>query len=146
MRAEPRHAEALAALHALCFERPWPTEDFAHHIIRDLTLTTLDTRALAVIREGGGQAELLTLATHPDARGQGLARALLTEALPQLDAAVLFLEVAEDNTPALALYRSLGFTPFGRRPNYYRREGGRTAALLFELTLRPPPAWATPAS
>ena len=144
MRAEPHQVEALAALHARCFDRPWPASDFAHHIDRDLTLTTPDTRALAVIREGGGQAELLTLATHPDARGQGLARALLAEALPQLDAAVLFLEVAEDNAPALALYRRLGFTPFGRRPGYYRRKHGRIAALLFELALRPPPAWATP--
>jgi len=142
MHANPDQAQALANLHALCFDRPWPTADFIQHIDGDHTFTNADTTALLVIREGGGQAELLTLGTHPDARGEGAAKALLAEAVPHLTADVLFLEVAEDNAPAIALYRSLGFTPFGRRPNYYRRETGRITALLFELRLRPPPPWA----
>ena len=137
MIALPTHAPALAALHAACFPRAWPESDFCDHIARDLVLIdSASPRALLVIREGGGQAEILTVCVHPDARGEGLARALIASALPRLHSRVLFLEVAADNAPAIALYRSLGFAGFGRRPGYYRREGGRADALLMERRLR----------
>ena len=127
----------MAALHALRFPRPWPASDFTDHIDRDLALVDSPAvRALLVVREGGGQAEVLTLATHPDAARQGLARELMREALPLLSAPVLFLEVAESNTPAIALYRALGFETFGRRPGYYPTPRGRETALLMQLRLR----------
>ena len=135
MRARAVDAPHLAALHGLCFDKGWPEADFAHHISRDLTYTDPDHASLLVIRDGGGQAEILTLCTHPNARGRGLARTLLAEALPHITARALFLEVAEDNAPAIGLYRSLGFIPFGRRPAYYRRDDGRVAALLMEKRL-----------
>ena len=137
MIALPRHAPALAALHAACFPRPWPESDFREHVARDLVLVDgPDPQALLVVREGGGQAEVLTVCVHPGCRGRGLARALIGDALPRLGSPVLFLEVAEDNAPAIALYRSLGFAEFGRRPGYYRREGSRADALLMERRLR----------
>jgi len=135
MRADPAHAGALATLHALCFDKGWPEADLCNHIEKDLVWTDAALQSLLIIREGGGQAEVLTLATHPDVRGQGLACRLMEEAIPTLQSPVLFLEVAEDNAPAIALYTRLGFTSFGRRPNYYRREGGRVAAQLFEKRL-----------
>ena len=135
MRARPEQATALAALHAECFPRGWPAEDFTGHIARDLVLTDEAVRSLLVIREGGGQAEVLTLAVHPDARGQGLAKGLMAEAMPQLASPVLFLEVAEDNASAIRLYTRLGFSSFGRRPAYYKTESGRVAALLMEKRL-----------
>ena len=48
----------------------------------------------------------------PERRRQGLARALLAEAVDwaaSLGATTAYLQVAEDNTPALTLYESLGF-------------------------------------
>ena len=135
MRAKPEDAAPLAALHAACFERGWPEADFAEHIARDLVLTDPDRRSLLVMREGGGQAEVLTLATHPDARGRGLAKALMEEAVRELAPPVLFLEVSEANAPAIALYTRLGFETFGRRPAYYKTESGRVAALLMQKRL-----------
>ena len=126
----------MASLHALRFPKPWPASDFADHVTRDLALVDSPAvRALLVVREGGGQAEVLTLATHPDAARRGLARALLLESIPLLSAPVLFLEVAEGNAPAIALYRSLGFEVFGRRPGYYSTPTGRETALLMQRRL-----------
>lgn len=54
----------------------------------------------------------MSTVTHPDHRGQGLARLLITA----IDAAIrqqryrAFLHVLHENTSALALYRRLGFT------------------------------------
>jgi [ribosomal protein S18]-alanine N-acetyltransferase len=45
-------------------------------------------------------------------------------------AARLFLEVAEDNTAARALYAQTGFVEAGRRVGYYARTDGSTADAL----------------
>ncbi|MFA4893699.1 GNAT family N-acetyltransferase, partial [Brevundimonas sp.] len=48
----------------------------------------------------------------------------------------LFLEVAEDNEAARALYGRAGFSEAGRRPRYYARaDGSRRDALLLALDL-----------
>ena len=49
----------------------------------------------------------------------------------------IFLEVAEDNAPAVALYRKLNFVEVGRRKRYYERPGGEAVdALTLVLTLQ----------
>jgi ribosomal-protein-alanine N-acetyltransferase len=93
----------------------------------------------ALIRVVAGEAELLSIGVLPGARRQGLARALIRIAMTRAaegGARTLHLEVAEDNQPALALYRGLGFVPTGRRPGYYAAPAGaRRDALLLALTL-----------
>ena len=68
-------------------------------------------------------ADVMNVAVAPEARRQGVARALLEALEARLRArgvASLSLEVRPSNGPALALYESLGFTEAGRRPGYYR--------------------------
>ncbi len=62
-------------------------------------------------------AYLEAVAVHPAHRGQGIARALVSQAIQEafswgLDRVVL--RVREDNLPAKRLYLSLGFQPFER--------------------------------
>lgn len=66
-------------------------------------------------------ARLYSLAVHPEARGRGLARALLAASLPALPGrcTLLSLEVRDDNASALSLYAALGFVQVARLPNYY---------------------------
>jgi ribosomal-protein-alanine N-acetyltransferase len=48
-----------------------------------------------------------------------------------------FLDVAADNTPALALYHGAGFAETGRRPAYFARPGRPAAdAILMARALR----------
>lgn len=128
---------ALARLHARCFTNPppWSAAGFAAlldspHVF---VLTAPAADAFALGRVIGPEAELLTLATDPDARRQGLARALMAEFEREArarGAETLFLEVAETNTAALALYTRCGFTPNGRRPGYFSTEDGKPLAAL----------------
>jgi ribosomal-protein-alanine N-acetyltransferase len=88
-----------------------------------------------IARTAGDEAELLTLAVEPAHRQQGLAAALLAEAVRQLRAAgarQLFLEVEPGNAPALRLYESFGAVRVGERKAYY--EHGADAAI-FSLAL-----------
>ena len=134
-------AKHMASIHAQSFERSWDALEMATHTQRDLCLGVDLDGALAafiILSRAADQAEILTIATAKSARRQGVARQLLDGAAAQLrgtGTAELFLEVAEDNAGALALYRGAGFQPIGRRPGYYRREAGRIAALTLSKKL-----------
>lgn len=124
-RAGVAHAAALAAIHAAAFaaaER-WPATEIATTLAMPGAWGLIAARGgMAIARAAGGEAELLTLGVAPEARRQGLGRALvravLTEAAAR-GAAQLFLEVKADNTAALALYRGAGCVEVGRRRRYY---------------------------
>ena len=68
------------------------------------------------------EAEILTLAVHPEFRRQGLGAALVGTAAmvaATAGARVMFLEVAEANVAAMALYAGAGFERAGLRRDYY---------------------------
>ena len=75
------------------------------------------------------------LAVRPDARGAGIGRRLLREALLALStsgAAVAKLEVREGNDAARSLYTDEGFEPTKRMPRYYG-DGEDALLLVTEL-------------
>jgi len=85
---------------------------------REILFGFLAVRAIAAAEE----MELLNLAVGPNWRRKGYASALLNAALAQCRERkyqAVFLEVRESNERALAFYKKHGFTPSGRRPNYY---------------------------
>ena len=79
------------------------------------------------------ECELLAMGVSPTQRRRGLGRTLLARVLARAaadGAAAVFLEVAEDNGAALALYHAAGLRLVGRREGYYRRRGGPAATAL----------------
>lgn len=134
-------ARDMAAIHAQSFDRSWDALEMAAHTQKDMCFGIDVDGTLAaflIMSRAADQAEVLTIATAAQARRKGLGRALLMEAALELksrDVTDLFLEVAEDNAAAIALYRTVGFDAIGRRPAYYRRENGRVAALTFSKKL-----------
>ena len=91
-----------------------------------------------MIRRIADEAEILTLATHPEAQGAGRATALLAAALDTERAAgatSVFLEVAEDNAAARALYDRAGFIQVAERKDYYKSANGLTTARILRKSL-----------
>ena len=83
------------------------------------------------------EAEILTLAVRPSARRAGLGGRLVEAAVVRaaaLGAERMFLEVAEGNVAARALYARSGFVEMGRRRGYYSHaDGSREDALTLVL-------------
>jgi [ribosomal protein S18]-alanine N-acetyltransferase len=138
--ALPRDARDLAAIHHTGFERGWDASEFERLLADESVLGH-------VARPGGrgratgfvlsrlvvDESEILTIAVDPRSRGAGQGRLLLRTHLGRLAALgvrSVFLEVAEDNRPALRLYRSFGFEEVGRREGYYGRRAGAAATAL----------------
>jgi [ribosomal protein S18]-alanine N-acetyltransferase len=123
-------ATPLAALHAVCFDDAWDAAALRALLVSPGTYAFHNTDGFVLARVAGGEAEILSLAVAPQARGKGLGRALLRTAIAkaeQMGADAMFLEVGSDNPAALALYAGLGFVNVGARKAYYR---GRDALVL----------------
>ncbi|MEM6620882.1 MAG: N-acetyltransferase [Pseudomonadota bacterium] len=146
-RLGPDAAEAalLVALERATFpDRPgrWQAPDY-QALAQEPGAVVLSDRDLAcayvVLRVVGDEAEILDLGVIPSARRQGWGRALVADGIKaarEHGAARLFLEVADDNAPALGLYQGAGFTPVGSRTGYYARPNGdRVDALVLALAL-----------
>lgn len=132
---------AVAALEKVCFPvGPWSEALFQ---------AALDNPSMAVLLalgEGGGllgyavlsavldEGNLDNIAVAPDYRRQGVADALLSALIGfgREHLSVLMLEVRASNAPAIALYEKHGFTPVGRRKNYYGAP--KEDAILMTLT------------
>jgi ribosomal-protein-alanine N-acetyltransferase len=91
-----------------------------------------------LVRAAPGEEELLLIGVIPESRGKGLGRRLLDHVLADARARAaerVFLEM-RCNNPAVALYRTVGFQPIGRRSDYYRLPDGRTIdAITFACSL-----------
>jgi ribosomal-protein-alanine N-acetyltransferase len=130
----------LATLHARCFARPrpWTAAEFADLAADPLAFLLVEGDAAFLAgRAVAGEAELLTLAVAPEARRRGLGRGLVARFVYQArarGATEAFLEVAADNAAAIALYHAAGFTPAGRRRDYF---APGTDALVLRRPLVP---------
>ena len=84
--------------------------------------------AVLLLRAGSSVARLYSIAVDAAARGRGTGRLLLERCIDDAHdrgCSVLRLETRADNRAAQALFRSLGFTEFDRKPRYYA--DGQTA-------------------
>lgn len=141
---DPAQALRLAEIHAQAFDADarWSAKDFCEisELQHRTVLADADlARSVLVLQLAADEAEILTLAVVPAARGQGLATKLMSCGIGiarKRGVQRLFLEVAMDNAAALALYQRLGFGEAGRRKSYYRRGAGkRVDAVVMSLYL-----------
>ncbi len=142
--ATRRDADLLATLQGESFpEDPWPALGFMQ-LMADPNVAALvaepDGRpaGFALVRTVADEAEVIAVGVRPGDRRGGIGRALLEAMVARArdrGARSLFLEVAEDNPVAQALYISRGFLQVGRRPGYYRRKESSVAALILRLEI-----------
>jgi ribosomal-protein-alanine N-acetyltransferase len=126
----------LEAIEAACFGPPHDPDGMRDELARSWSTVHVAEREGAVVAyltawQVADEVEVIQVATHPDVRRGGLGRALMHRVIEHArargDARVL-LEVRPGNTPAVTLYRALGFAEVGRRARYY--DDGEDALLM----------------
>lgn len=122
-------AEAIATLHRQCFTDAWEVETL-RRLLREGSIICVvartrgagDLAGFVLCRLAADECEVLSCATTPSLRRNGVASGLLAAALAEArrrGARDVFLEVAVNSPAARALYAAFGFLPVGRRPGYY---------------------------
>lgn len=81
----------------------------------------------SLFRTVADEAELLLIAVLPDRQRRGIGALLLDHFLGRVrrdGVSRVHLEVRDGN-PAIGMYRAAGFSPLGRRRNYYHAPNGK---------------------
>ena len=118
---------------------PWGREAFmkAGADKAEMYLAAEDRGLLGyVLFSNGPEPEIYRIAVAFERRRQGIGERLLFAALDHArrqGASRMFLEVREDNAPAIGLYEAAGFEVIYRRKGYYREDG--CDALIMERRL-----------
>jgi ribosomal-protein-alanine N-acetyltransferase len=88
-----------------------------------------------VFAPGGAEADVLTVGVIPSHRGKGIARqlmAMITSWAKEQGSIAMMLEVKVDNSNAIGLYESLGYSKLNVRKDYF---GAGLDALVMRLDL-----------
>lgn len=124
----PEHLNQVLAIETRSFPIPWShrafmfevTEnDFAFYIVALVDEKVVGYAGMWIVLD---EAHITNVAVHPELKGRGVGRALMTELLGRavvLGAVRITLEVRVSNQVARSLYKSLGFAEKGLRKKYY---------------------------
>ena len=145
--AAPERAGEIAELHGRLFDEKWSEASIKslleHPASTSLIAVAGDPKTIkgfVIAQLAADEAEILSIGVAPDWQRAGLGVRLiegLIRASRRGEASKIFLEVAEDNAAARALYAKLGFKQIGRRKGYYKRPMGNVDALTLALQLAP---------
>jgi [ribosomal protein S18]-alanine N-acetyltransferase len=140
--AAPGDLDRIMAIERASFAAPWTTESIAEEIARPWSI-------FRVLRDGDDhlcaylnfwvvydELHVLNIATSPENRRNGYARALMVQLLDEAHrnaVTKIVLEVRRTNHGAQGLYESLGFVHIGVRPKYYGDSGEDAIVYALEL-------------
>ncbi len=127
----------------LSFSLPWPEKSYQFELTKNPTSlaivvdllppgATSITIGMAVVWVLIDEAHIATIAIHPQFRGHGIGKKLLSETLCQSverGAILATLEVREHNLVAQQMYIKFGFEVVGRRLRYYQ-DNNEDAVLM----------------
>lgn len=138
--AGPETAADIARMHAALFPEPWDHKAIATLLEHPGSTTMIARTGIPKVSVGfvmgqfaADEAEILSIGVDSTWQRAGLGMRLvegLERALKRAGVKRVFLEVAEDNTAARALYARQGFAETGRRKGYYARPGASAADAL----------------
>lgn len=137
--------EQVKVIDQLSFSMPWPDNSYRYELVENpaslLWVAEGETAngesrvcGIVVVWLILDETHIATLAVHPDYRGFGIGKQLLTIALEesaQQGAKLATLEVRDSNKVAQNIYHKCGFESVGRRRRYYR--DNREDAVLMTL-------------
>ena len=111
-----------------CFADPWGLDSLADFSLGKGHSVFVAEDENIIIGYGCTQqvlyeCDILRIAVNPVFRKRGVGYSLLSEMVKNayaLGSRIFYLEVRENNIPAIGLYKKLMFTESGRRKDYYR--------------------------
>lgn len=129
-RATAADLDRILEIEAACFNDPWPRQSFQEELQNEnarllvLSLPGENERAAFIdYWRVLDEVHLMDIAVDPMFQRRGLARLLIAHMMEDPyngePVARALLEVRVSNTPAITLYRRLGFEDAGVRKRYY---------------------------
>jgi ribosomal protein S18 acetylase RimI-like enzyme len=116
-----RDYRAITRIQYRCPETAqWPLGDYSAYPLLLALIRSQPGGFCSWRQSAPDEAEILNIAVDPEFRRLGVGSALLTAVCKEAQGTI-FLEVAEPNLAAIALYHKLGWEYAGLRPGYYHQ-------------------------
>lgn len=123
-KATKENIKDIFLIEQTCFSTPWTEQSIADSVSNNSNYFNV---AYVGDKPAGymsmqlvqGEGDIMRVAVLPEFRRLGVGRALLDECFSVNNPDAVFLDVRENNTPAIRLYESFGFVNIGIRKNYY---------------------------
>ncbi len=118
-------ASEIYDVEAACFKIPWSLEsiqsdlcqnEYAYYFVAEHDGKIVGFCGVHIVLDEG---HIMNVAVLTEYRGQGVGEALLHTMMSYTNLCYYTLEVRVSNKSAISLYKRLGFSIAGRRPNYY---------------------------
>lgn len=121
-----------------CFSTPWTEQSINDSIGSDSNYFNLayaggKPAGYMSMQLAAGEGDIMRVAVLPEYRRQGIGRMLLEECFLSTKPDIVFLDVRENNMPAIRLYESLGFEKTGIRKNYYSNPTENAVIMTYNL-------------
>jgi [ribosomal protein S18]-alanine N-acetyltransferase len=144
--ADPDHAAEISALHMKLFNPPWDEAGVLPLLTAPASVGFIARVGIPPVTAGfvigqvaADMAEIISIGVAEDWQKRGMGRILFgafVRAVTRAGAKRLFLDVAADNTAALALYQAMDCAEVGRRKGYYvRHEAPSVDAIVMSKPL-----------
>lgn len=136
-KAEIKDLNQLKKLEGECFDKNI-RENFEFVLSNDNYVYFVNEEQNNIIAYVGAsisyeQGDILSICVDSTLRNKGIASSILKyliEYLKDKKVNQLFLEVEEENLPAVNLYKKFGFKEINKRKNYY---GNKTAIIMLKV-------------
>ena len=130
--------EKLSALDRKCVgNEGWSADSFRSEVQKDngIVLCFVDGDNIIALLSGyfaEGEGDITSVAVDENFRRMGLANKLITEFIKILpeNTENIFLEVRENNTPAINLYKKCGFEKLSIRKNFYSNPAENAVVMV----------------
>jgi ribosomal-protein-alanine N-acetyltransferase len=130
----------ILAVERASFATPWTEKMFEEEFGKDWAHVWVAERiperrvcGFSVFWTAYDEIHLLNIATEPDSRRTGIARAMMQSLLSFAHASAaahIVLEVRPSNHGAIRLYQQMAFRPVGVRPRYYADNGEDAVVMI----------------
>ncbi|MEC9492385.1 ribosomal protein S18-alanine N-acetyltransferase [Flexistipes sp.] len=124
IEADISHIKLIAEIEKENFQKPWSYNSIYEEFMNQdsaiyVFLEKNQVAGYLIYRWMLDEVELLDISVKKDFRRCGIADRLMEFLIEQSKSCHIFLEVRQDNAPALNLYKKKGFRKIGLRKNYY---------------------------
>ncbi len=139
-KGEEEDFESVYEIESICYDFPWGSGEFyddfvwnrrGYWIVAEIKNQVI---GFAGIWFKLGEFHIVNLAVLPEKRRMGIGNALVSELISfakKSKGRYIFLEVEDENTNAIELYKGFGFRVIRRIEGYYA-ENGKSALLMIK--------------
>lgn len=123
IKAEKDNTSDIASIERICFSIPWDEQSISDSMSGSayFNIAYIHNKPAGYMsmQVCCGEGDIMRVAVLPEFRRRGIAGALLKQCFSANKLDAVFLDVRENNIPAIKLYESFGFEKIGARKNYY---------------------------